>query len=167
MSPRKVRFVVDSIRGLSVRAALAQLDFSKKTVAGPIAKLVRSGIANAMHNHDIKEETLIVKTAFVDEGSTLHRWTPRAFGRASRINKRTSHITLVLEGDASEKSKKAAEKIKEAELVAEQEKGGIDTDATDSKGSVETKPKAKNVEKKSKPNVIAKKQTITKRRGNK
>lgn len=104
MSPRKVRLVVDTIRGLKADAALDQLYFSQKDAGKPVAKLLKSAIANAKHNHNIDESTLVVKTAFVDGGAMQYRWMPRAMGRATPIRKRTSHITLLLEGDAPEKT---------------------------------------------------------------
>lgn len=103
MSPRKVRLVVDSVRGLKAEAALDQLYFSQKDAAKPLAKLIKSAMANAKHNHDIDANTLVVKTAFVDGGAIQYRWMPRAMGRATPIRKRTAHITVILEGDAKDK----------------------------------------------------------------
>ena len=95
MSPRKVRLVVDTVRGLKVEAALNALDFTHKSAARPVAKLLRSAIANAVRK-DYDVDQLLVKRIFVDEGPTLRRWLPRALGRATRIRKRTSHITIEL-----------------------------------------------------------------------
>jgi large subunit ribosomal protein L22 len=127
MGPRKVRLVVDLIRSKRVDEALNQLRFSRKHATRPIKKLLESAIANAIHNHELKEDTLVVKEAFVDEGKTLYRWMPRAFGRATPIRKRMSHITLILEGEKVEKtektkteektSKKLEKKTKEDTLV--------------------------------------------------
>jgi large subunit ribosomal protein L22 len=96
MSPRKVRLVVDLIRGKRVEEALNLLTFSQKAAARPLVKLLRSAVANAddRGGHDL--DKLVVKTAFVDEGPTWRRWLPRAMGRATRIRKRTSHVTLIL-----------------------------------------------------------------------
>ena len=110
VAPRKVRLLVDLIRGKRVEDALVQLQFSKKHAAVPVKKLLESAVANAVHNHQALPETLVVKTAFVDEGRTLKRWMPRAMGRATPIRKRTSHITLVLEGKATEVETVVAEK---------------------------------------------------------
>ncbi|MDG1949905.1 MAG: 50S ribosomal protein L22 [bacterium] len=96
MSPRKVRLVVDLIRGLDVQGAQAQLSFSKKAAAEPVLKLLNSAIANATNNFKMNGDDLYVKTIMVDGGPTLKRWRPRAFGRAGAIRKRTSHINIVL-----------------------------------------------------------------------
>lgn len=109
VAPRKVRLLIDLIRGMEVGKAIEQLQFSKKHAAKPVLKLLKSAIANAGHNHQIKPETLVIKTAYVDGGATLHRWIPRAMGRATPIRKRTSHITLILEGEVDEK---LAKKVK-------------------------------------------------------
>lgn len=96
MSPRKVRLVVDMVRGQPVEEALNLLAFSSRAAARPVSKLLRSAVANA----DVKEgydlDNLVVKGAWVDEGPTWRRFMPRAMGRATRIRKRTSHVTLVL-----------------------------------------------------------------------
>ena len=96
MAPRKVRLVADLIRGLRVEEALNILTFSRKRAARPMAKLLRSAVANAdvKGGHDL--DKLFIATATVDEGPTWRRWLPRAMGRATRIRKRTSHVTLVL-----------------------------------------------------------------------
>jgi len=118
MGPRKVRLVVDLIRGKHVDEALSQLQFSKKHATRPVKKLLESAIANAVHNHNLKRESLVVKTAFVDEGKTLYRWMPRAFGRATPLRKRLCHITLVLEGEVGE-VKKEVKTEEKAEVKAE------------------------------------------------
>lgn len=112
-SPRKVRLVIDLIRGLGVQEAIKQLQFSGKEAAEPVLKLLKSAMANAVHNEHLKEETLVVKEVFADGGPILHRWMPRAMGRATPIRKRTSHITIVLEGEVDEKATKT-EKAGEA-----------------------------------------------------
>jgi large subunit ribosomal protein L22 len=95
MSPRKVRLVVDLIRGRGAEEALNFLAFSRKAAARPVAKLLRSALANAEQS-ELDLDRLFVKVAFVDEGTTWRRWLPRAMGRATRIRKRTSHVTLEL-----------------------------------------------------------------------
>jgi large subunit ribosomal protein L22 len=95
-SPRKVRLVGDVIRGKSVGNALTSLRFMTKRAAGPFEKLLRSALANARNNDKKQLERLYVKRVAVDKGTTLKRFMPRARGRASRINKRTSHITIEL-----------------------------------------------------------------------
>lgn len=112
MGPRKVRLLVDLIRGMKVEKAINQLQFSKKTAAKPVLKLLNSAIANAEHNHGMNRDSLVIKTAFVDSGATLHRWTPRAMGRATPIRKRTAHITLILEGVAEKAKAKVEKKVK-------------------------------------------------------
>jgi len=102
MSPRKVRLVVDQIRGKSVNEAYAILQFSKKGAAEPVGKTLRSAVANAQNKSQdsgslVDVDTLIVKEAFVDEGPTLRRWRAAAQGRATPIRKRTSHITVVVD----------------------------------------------------------------------
>lgn len=97
MSPRKVRLVCDVVRGKQVEEALATLRFTPKAAALPISKLIRSAIANAeQKKENLDIDRLFVKTIRVDEGPTLKRWRPRARGRATRINKRTSHIVVEL-----------------------------------------------------------------------
>ena len=96
MSPRKVRLVVDLIRGRSVDEALNLLAFSRKGAARPVAKLLQSAVANADYAGEYDVDRLRVKTAYVDEGPTWRRWLPRAMGRATRIRKRTSHVTVEL-----------------------------------------------------------------------
>jgi large subunit ribosomal protein L22 len=102
MSPRKVRLVVDQIRGMSVNQAYATLQFSKKAAAEPVSKTLRSAVSNAQDKSQDEDshldvDDLFVKKIFVDEGPTMKRWRARAMGRAGRINKRTSHITVVVD----------------------------------------------------------------------
>ena len=121
IAPRKVRLLIGLVRGMKVQEAIAQMQFSQKDAARPVRKLIESAVANARHNHDMDPESLIIKTAFVDEGKTLKRWTPRAMGRATPIRKRCSHITIVLEGDVIEKKKKVKkEEINKTEVVEEE-----------------------------------------------
>ena len=95
-TPRKVRLVLDLIRGKSVNEALAILKFTPNHAAAAVAKVVKSAAANATHNHQLVEENLYVKACYADEGITLKRYMPRAKGSASAIMKRTSHITDVV-----------------------------------------------------------------------
>jgi large subunit ribosomal protein L22 len=96
MSPRKVRLVVDLIRGCQVEQALNLLHFSHKAAAKPVSKLLRSAVANADDRGGYDVDKLFIKSAFVNEGTTWRRWLPRAMGRATRIRKRTAHVTLIL-----------------------------------------------------------------------
>ncbi|WP_243029079.1 MULTISPECIES: 50S ribosomal protein L22 [Thermus] len=96
ISPRKVRLVVDLIRGKSLEEARAILRYTPKRGAYYVAKVLESAAANAVNNHDMLEDRLFVKAAFVDEGPALKRVLPRARGRADIIKKKTSHITVIL-----------------------------------------------------------------------
>jgi large subunit ribosomal protein L22 len=96
VSPRKARLVVDMIRGKSAGEAANILRFTPKGAAEVVAKVLDSAVANAEHNLKVKPETLFVSQAFVDEGPTLKRIRPRAMGRAFKIRKRTSHVTVVV-----------------------------------------------------------------------
>lgn len=96
IAPRKVRLVVDMIRGKSVAEAISTLRFANRGAAKPVEKVLMSAIANAEHNYDLNLEDLYVTDAQVNEGPTLKRFRPRAQGAASAINKRTSHITIVV-----------------------------------------------------------------------
>ena len=95
-SPYKVRRVLDLVRGLPVEEAEDVLRLTNRAAARPIVKTLHSAVANAEHNHALDAEGLFVTEAFADEGPTLRRFKPRARGRATRINKRTSHITIVV-----------------------------------------------------------------------
>jgi large subunit ribosomal protein L22 len=97
MTPRKVRRVVDLIRGLPAAQAQAVLRFAPQAASEPVGKVLDSAIANAENNAQLPVDSLVVSEAYVDEGPTLKRFQPRAQGRAYRINKRTSHITVVVE----------------------------------------------------------------------
>jgi large subunit ribosomal protein L22 len=96
VSPRKARLVVDLIRGKSAAEAATILRFTEKGVAEVVGKVLASAVANAQHNLKISPETLFVSEAFVNEGPTLKRIRPRAMGRAFRIRKRSSHITVTV-----------------------------------------------------------------------
>ncbi|MEA2178439.1 MAG: large subunit ribosomal protein [Solirubrobacteraceae bacterium] len=95
-SARKARLVCDLLRGKSVQEARAILAYSQRSVARDWAKVLESAIANAEHNHELVGDDLRILTASADEGPTLKRFRPRAMGRATRIRKRTSHLTITL-----------------------------------------------------------------------
>ena len=95
-TPRKVRLVLDLVRGKSVDEALAILQFTPNHAARAIYKVVKSAAANATHNNQLDYDKLYVKACYADEGITLKRYMPRAKGSASQILKRTSHITVVV-----------------------------------------------------------------------
>jgi large subunit ribosomal protein L22 len=96
MSASKVRQVLDQIRGQDVDRAAETLALGDREAAVTVGKLLASAVANAMHNDGLDPEELFVSACFADEGSTLKRWRPRARGRATRIRKRTSHITIIV-----------------------------------------------------------------------
>lgn len=101
-SPRKMRMVVDLIRGRGVSEAYSILKFSKKAATKPIEKTLRSAVANATQKAEaegsfLDVDDLVVREAYVDEGRTMKRFSPRAMGRATPILKRTSHVTIVVD----------------------------------------------------------------------
>ncbi len=146
VAPRKVRLVIDQVRGKSVSDARRILDGSVKHAALPVLKLINSAVANAKHNDFLKEESLVISTITADGGPTLHRWMPRAMGRATPLRKRTSHINVVLTGEVDEKAKAAREKAAAAPKAEEQ--------AADA--PAEEKPKAKAKAKTTEPKKMAK-----------
>ncbi|GBD85177.1 50S ribosomal protein L22 [bacterium BMS3Abin02] len=95
-SPYKVRRVLDLVRGLPVEEARNVLAFTDRRAADTVRKVLDSAVANAEHNHALDADELVVVEAYANEGPTLKRWRPRARGRATRILKRTSHITIVV-----------------------------------------------------------------------
>lgn len=97
ISSRKVKIVIDLIRGKSVEDAEAILMYTPKAASEPTLKVLRSAIANAVNNLDMDKETLYVAECFANQGPTLRRYRPRSHGSASRIRKRTSHITIILD----------------------------------------------------------------------
>src|SRR3989344_8802231 len=111
ISPRKVRLVTNLIKGMDVSRAELELRHLPKRSSLPILKLLKSAVANARHNFQLSEEGLYIKDIFVNSGTVLKRFTPRAFGRASPIRKRTSHVSLLLDSrSATKKAAKASQK---------------------------------------------------------
>jgi large subunit ribosomal protein L22 len=98
ISPRKIRLVMDQIRGKNVGEALNILSFAPLKGAYILKKLIDSAVANSEQNANIDVDSLYIKRIYADEGPILRRWRPRAHGRATRIRKRTSHLTVVLDG---------------------------------------------------------------------
>ena len=96
ISSRKVKLVIDLVRGKNVGEAIAILRLTPKAASPVVEKLIRSAAANAEHNYNMDTEALYVKEIYVGEGPTLKRFRPRAQGRASAIMKRTSHITAIV-----------------------------------------------------------------------
>jgi large subunit ribosomal protein L22 len=109
-APRKTRLVASLVRGLKVSKAVDQLKFSDKKVSKSILKLLESAIANAVNNYNLDKDNLIIKEIKVDEGKTLKRWMPRAYGRATVIRKRMSHVSLIL-SEIVDSGKKEAKKV--------------------------------------------------------
>jgi len=109
ITPMKARRVVDMVRGLPVDEALALLQFAPQAASETVYKVLESAVANAETTESLVRDDLVVTVGRVDEGPTMKRWRPRAQGRATRINKRTSHITLA---------------VQPADVVADRKKGG-------------------------------------------
>lgn len=97
ISPKKVRPVMDLVRGKSVQCALSILEYLPHKAAREIAQTIKSAAANAENNFDMEPADLVVKTIFADEGPALKRFMPRARGSANRIRKRTTHITVIVD----------------------------------------------------------------------
>lgn len=97
ISATKVRQVLDVVRGKPVDRALSILQYMPQKAAREVARTVQSAAANAENNFDMSPEALVIKTIYADEGPTMKRFMPRARGRADRINKRTTHITVVVD----------------------------------------------------------------------
>jgi len=120
VTPMKARRVIDLIRGMNAADAQAVLKFAPQAASEPIGKVLDSAIANATNNHAMDARGLVVSAAYVDEGPTMKRIRPRAQGRAYRIRKRSSHITVIVsDGIAPVVTKPAAKPAKAAEKPAE------------------------------------------------
>lgn len=117
-APRKVRLVANAIKGKTVTVAETELRFMVKRAALPFEKLLASAVANAVNQGGLQKENLFIKEVRVDKGVVAKRWMPRAFGRASRINKRASHVTIVLADKGEMKSKKS-KKAAAVKVIAE------------------------------------------------
>ncbi len=153
ISPRKVRLVADLIRGRRVDEAEGRLKFTNKKATKPVSKLLNSAIANAEHNFDLDRDNLYISEIKVDQGPTLKRWRPRARGATNQIQKKTSHITIVLEeiepGSEIKTGKKGKikivkkrEKPKESSTVKKSKDG---KKAGRDKSKKEQKQKGKNI----------------------
>jgi len=124
MSAQKVRLVLDVVRKMPVPAALDQLRFINKLASAPVAKLIKSAVANAENTYSLERDNLYIKEIYADEGVTLKRWMPKAHGRATTIRQRGCHINLVLaeikvSGKKEKKVVKAAEPVKLEKLAKE------------------------------------------------
>jgi large subunit ribosomal protein L22 len=139
VSPRKVKYVIDIIKNKPVEQAVGILSLTPKSAAVHIKKAVQSAAANAMENfkeYKVSEDDLYIKEIFVTEGPTLKRFKPRARGRADRVLKRTSHITVCVSDDKNNQSKKADSKI-------QPKSGKKSANAIDEKAGGKTKEKVK------------------------
>lgn len=147
IAPRKVRLVADLIRKKSVEQAKSSLDFCIKKAARPFKKLLDQAIANAKNNLQLEEKTLRISKIMVDEGPKLKRWRARSKGRASDIQKKSSHITLILEGEKRKKIKQ--------EVIKPEEKKEIKTEDKPEKIKI-VKPKIPELKKKIQPRGLKK-----------
>ena len=118
VSPMKARRVVNLVRGLPARDALTVLQFAPQSASEPVYKVLASAIANAENNERLDPDSLLVAEAYVDEGPTLKRFRPRAQGRAYRIRKRTSHITIVVESVPAAQARAAKAGVAKATKAA-------------------------------------------------
>jgi large subunit ribosomal protein L22 len=114
VAPRKARRVVDLIRGQKASDAVAMLAFAPQAASENVVKVLQSAMANAEHNERVDQDSLWVSAAYVDQGPTLKRFRPRAQGRAYRIRKRTSHITVVVESRPQATAARAAARAAKA-----------------------------------------------------
>jgi len=150
ISPFKVREVAREIQGLPVSAALDVLAFTPKKAAFLIGKTLKSAVANAENNENLKADGLVVKEAVVGEGPTMKRMMARARGSGSRILKRTSHIRIVLSDEIPIETRETRQAKRKAEGKAAKKEGIANETKERSRSSVEKKPKAKKGEKETK-----------------
>ena len=123
ISPRKVRIVAREIKGMDVEAAEAYLKGVRKRAARPLLKLLKSAVANAKHNFNLEKDGLFIATIQVNQGPSLKRWRPAAFGRAHPLKKRSSHVLLEIKPKEGSKPTKTGQKItKKTKAKAEKER---------------------------------------------
>lgn len=146
-APRKTRLVIDLIRGKNAAEAAVILQFTPRAAAKTVLKVLNSAVANAVQKGAAGAEGLTVKEAFVNEGPTLKRFKPRARGSASRINKRSSHITIVVAGEEKKVKPVKAEAVKAKEAKTETKKPAATKAAAEKKPAAK-KPAAKKAPKK-------------------
>ena len=162
MSPRKVRLVADIIREMRVAPALNQLYFLHKRATVPVKKVIESAIANAEHNYELDKNNLYIKEITVDEGRTLHRFMPRAYGRATPIRKRTSHINVVLgeivdSGEVKPKTAEPEAPVNLQEMAQQGQQQQQESKSGDKKQKKESKSKGKQKQEEPTPQENAKK----------
>jgi large subunit ribosomal protein L22 len=146
MSPGKVRQVVDLIRGRHVDDARRVLRYTQRAASRPVAKVLESAIANAEHNAALPADELVVVRAWADEGPTLRRYRPRALGRATRIRKRTSHISVVvgrMEEEAIPEEPRPQKKTTRRKRQPEASASSAPPEATETSGRSRKKPTAR------------------------
>jgi len=139
VSPRKTRLVTQSIKGVDVNDALVQLGYLIKKSSLPVEKLLRSAIANAENNFGLDKDNLYVYDIQVGEGTTLKRWLPRAFGRATPLRKRTSRITIVLEERVEGKNRKTKEQMEKEKKKRENERKKVEKEMIEERKDEEQK----------------------------
>lgn len=152
ITPRKCRLIADLIRNEEVVKAEAELMNLNKKAAAPILKLLKNATASAENNKEMVKENLYIKEIYVDEGTTMKRWKPRAFGRAYPIHKTTSHITLILDERVKGKRKKQS-KAKQAKVENKEKKTDKETKK---KSNFDKKELNKDVNKGSDKNILKK-----------
>ncbi|MBD3282209.1 MAG: 50S ribosomal protein L22 [Candidatus Portnoybacteria bacterium] len=148
IAPRKVRLVTDLVKNMPVKEAEAQLKFNPKRASDPVLKLLNSAASNAKNNFNLEKKDLKIKEIRVDEGPPFKRWRPGSRGMAYAINKRTSHINLILESEKEGVVKKekpsGPEKIKAESLEEVKDKIKVESDKKEvKKGEKREKPKPK------------------------
>lgn len=159
VAPRKVRLVADLVRGRRVSEAEDRLHFVKKKASKPVEKLLRSAVANAEHNFELKKDNLYILEIRVDEGPTLKRWRPRARGAANEIQKKTSHITIVLDEVDSGEEIKTGKKGKIQKIKKKEKPTGEISDEK-KKGKKSMKGNKVKKEQKQKKNKIFRRKSI-------
>ncbi|MFM1825603.1 MAG: hypothetical protein RLZZ37_238 [Actinomycetota bacterium] len=168
ITPMKARRVVNLIRGLSAREAQAVLKYAEQAASETVGKVLNSAMANAKNNLNVDPATLYVAEAFVDEGPTMKRIRPRAQGRAYRIDKRTSHITLILEPQGSSPRRKPgrrSNKPKSKQTIESKEVKAV-AKATPAKAAETVEKTTKAPAKKTAKKAVAKKTTKKTEGGN-
>lgn len=168
ITPMKARRVVNLIRGLSAREAQAVLKYAEQAASETVGKVLNSAMANAKNNLNVDPATLYVAEAFVDEGPTMKRIRPRAQGRAYRIDKRTSHITLILEPQGSAPRRKPGRRPNKpkAKQSVETKKVQAVAKATPAKATAPVEAVTKAPAKKTAKKAVAKKTTKKTEGGN-
>lgn len=159
VAPRKVRLVADLVRGRSVFEAEDRLNFVHKKASKPVAKLLNSAVANAEHNFKLKKNNLYISEIKVDQGPTLKRWRARARGAANEIQKKTSHITIVLDELESDEEIKIGKKGK-IKIIKKKEKPTEEISDQGQKGKKPTKDSKVKKDQKQKGNKIFRRKSI-------